>query len=242
MKKTAIITGCAKGIGREIALELARDGYNIIGTCNNSLQEMYILKNKIEAIGVKFYSYKVNFLNDEEVIGFINNIKKEFNNIDVLVNNAALALDNNFKDKKMEEFQAVLQVNLITPFVLIQKLCDLMKNGVIINISSTNGINTYTKLDMDYSASKAGVVGITKTVAKELAGRGVTCNAIAPGFIETDMTDKLSDKVKEAAVASIPMRKMGTPSDIAHMATFLASDKAAYITGEVIRVDGGIAM
>ena len=158
MKKIAIVTGCAKGIGKEIALELARDGYNIIGTCNTSLLEMFELKNKIEAIGVKFYSYKVNFLNDEEVINFVTDIKNKFGYIDVLVNNAALALDNSFKEKKMEEFQAVLQVNLITPFILIQKLCDIIKDGVIINISSTNGIDTYTKLDMDYSASKAGLI------------------------------------------------------------------------------------
>ena len=128
MKKIAIVTGCAKGIGREIALELARDGYDIIGTCNTSIEEMYNLKNRIESIGVKFYSYKLDLLNEDEINSFCDNIKRDFRNIDVLVNNAALSLDNNFLDKTKEEFMKVLQVNLVSPFLLIQKLYNIMNN------------------------------------------------------------------------------------------------------------------
>lgn len=214
MKKIAIVTGCAKGIGKEIALELARDGYNIIGTCNTSLQEMYILKNKIEAIGVKFYSYKVNFLNDEEVINFVIDIKNKFEHIDVLVNNAALALDNNFKDKKIEEFQAVLQVNLITPFILIQKLCDIMKDGVIINISSTNGINTYTKLDMDYSASKAGLINLTKSLALEL--ENIRIYAICPNWVNTESIREMSTDYLKEEMDRIGQKNLIEPKDVAN--------------------------
>ena len=213
MKKIAIVTGCAKGIGKEIALELARDGYNIIGTCNNSLLEMFELKNKIEAIGVKFYSYKVNFINDEEVIRFINNIKKEFSSIDVLVNNAALALDNNFKDKSVEEFQAVLQVNLITPFLLIQKLCDIMKDGVIINVSSTNGINTYTKLDMDYSASKAGLINLTKSLSLEL--ENIRIYAICPNWVNTESIREMNPDYLKEEMERIGQKNLIDPKDVA---------------------------
>ena len=214
MKKTAIVTGCAKGIGKEIALELARDGYNIIGTCNTSLHEMFELKNKIEAIGVRFYSYKVNFLNEEEVFDFIDNIQNNFEHIDVLVNNAALALDNNFKDKTMEEFQAVLQVNLITPFLLIQKLCDIIKDGVIINISSTNGINTYTKLDMDYSASKAGLINLTKSLALEL--KNVRIYAICPNWVNTESIREMNPDYLKEEMERIGQKQLIDPKDVAH--------------------------
>lgn len=213
MKKIAIVTGCAKGIGKEIALELARDGYNIIGTCNTSLLEMFELKNKIEAIGVKFYSYKVNFLNDEEVINFVTDIKNKFGYIDVLVNNAALALDNSFKEKKMEEFQAVLQVNLITPFILIQKLCDIIKDGVIINISSTNGINTYTKLDMDYSASKAGLINLTKSLALEL--EDIRIYAICPNWVNTEGIREMNPDYLKEEMERIGQKKLIDPKDVA---------------------------
>ena len=213
MKKIAIVTGCAKGIGKEIALELARDGYNIIGTCNTSLLEMFELKNKIEAIGVKFYSYKVNFLNDEEVINFVTDIKNKFGYIDVLVNNAALALDNSFKEKKMEEFQAVLQVNLITPFILIQKLCDIIKDGVIINISSTNGINTYTKLDMDYSASKAGLINLTKSLALEL--EDIRIYAICPNWVNTESIREMNPDYLKEEMERIGQKKLIDPKDVA---------------------------
>lgn len=213
MKKIAIVTGCAKGIGREIALELARDGYNIIGTYNNSVQEISILKNKIESIGVKFYSYKVNFLNEIEVIDFINNIKKEFEHIDVLINNAALSLDNNFKDKSVEEFKAVLQVNLIIPFILIQKLCDIMKDGVIINISSTNGINTYTKLDMDYSASKAGLINLTKSLSLELENNRIY--SICPNWVNTESIREMNPEYLKEEMDRIGQKKLIDPKDIA---------------------------
>ena len=213
MKKTAIITGCAKGIGREIALELARDGYNIIGTYNTSLNEANALKNKIEAIGVNFYSYKVNFLNDKETMSFVNNIKKEFKNIDVLVNNAALSLDNNFRDKTIEEFKAVLQVNLITPFILIQKLCDIMKDGVIINVSSTNGINTYTKLDMDYSASKAGLINLTKSLSLELNNNRIY--SICPNWVNTESVRDMNQDYLKEEMGRIGQLNLIDPKDVA---------------------------
>jgi len=214
MKKIALITGCAKGIGREIALELARDGYNIIGTFNTSTYEMYTLKEKIEAIGVNFYSYKVDLLNEDEINNFCNNIKKEFNSIDVLVNNAALSLDNNFKDKTTDEFRAILQVNLISPFLLIQNLCDVMNNGVIINISSTDGINTYTRLNMDYSASKAGLINLTKSLSLEL--ENIRVYAICPNWVNTESIREMNKDYLKEEMERIGQKQLIEPKEVAN--------------------------
>ena len=184
MKKTALITGCAKGIGREIALDLARSGYNIIGTYNTSLKEINKLKNKIESIGVNFDSYKLDISDEKNINEVCNQIIKKYEKIDVLVNNAALSLDNNFLDKTKKEFMKILEVNLVGPFLLIQKLYNLLDNSKIINIASTDGINTYSKLSMDYSASKAGLINLTKSLALELINSKVY--AICPNWVNTE--------------------------------------------------------
>ena len=213
MKKIALITGCAKGIGREIALELARDGYDIIGTFNTSINEINYLKSKIEAIGVNFYIYKVDLLNEYEINSFCNGIKKEFNSIDVLVNNAALSLDNKFKEKTTDEFRDILQVNLISPFLLIQNLCDIMDNGVIINISSTDGINTYTRLNMDYSASKAGLINLTKSLSLELENIRFYC--ICPNWVNTESIREMNPEYLKEEMERIGQKQLIDSKDVA---------------------------
>ena len=213
MKKKAIITGCAKGIGREIALELARDGYDIIGTYNTSMNEINDLKSRIEAIGVNFYSYKLDLLKEEEINTFCYNIKKEFDNIDILVNNAALSLDNSFLDKTSKEFMDVLQVNLVSPFVLIQKLYNIMNNGVIINISSTDGINTYTKLNIDYSASKAALINLTKSLALEL--ENIRVYGICPNWVNTESIREMNPEYLKSELNRIGQKKLIEPKEVA---------------------------
>lgn len=208
MKKIAIVTGCSKGIGKEIALELARDGYDIIGTYNTSNIEY--LKNRIEAIGTKFYSYKLNLLNEEEVFKFCKKINEEFKNIDVLVNNAALSLDCEFLDKKSEEFRDVLQVNLVSPFLLIQNLN--IDNGVIINIASTDGINTYSKLNIDYSASKAALINITKSLSLILNSR---IYAICPNWVNTESIREMNQEYLNAELKRIGQKELIDPKDVA---------------------------
>lgn len=213
MKKIAIITGCAKGIGREIALELARDGYNIIGTYNTSEKEINNLKNSIEAIGVKFYSYKLNLLNEDNINSFCDNITKNFKNIDVLVNNAARSLDNDFNLKTKEEFMEVLQVNLVSPFILIQKLYNIMNDGVIINISSTDGIDTYSKLNMDYSASKAGLINLTKSLALEL--ENIRVYAVCPNWVDTESVQEMNSDYLKEELKRIGQKKLINPKEVA---------------------------
>ena len=208
MKKIAIVTGCSKGIGKEIALELARDGYDIIGTYNTSNIEN--LKNRIEAIGINFYSYKLDLLNEEEVFNFCKEINKKFKNIDILVNNAALSLDCEFLCKKSEEFRDVLQVNLVSPFLLIQNLN--IDNGVIINISSTDGINTYSKLNIDYSASKAGLINMTKSLSLILSSR---IYAICPNWVNTESIREMDQEYLNAELRRIGQKELIDPKDIA---------------------------
>lgn len=208
MKKIAIVTGCSKGIGKETALELARDGYDIIGTYNTSNIEN--LKNRVEAIGINFYSYKLDLLNEEEVFNFCKEINNKFKNIDVLVNNAALSLDCEFSYKKSEEFRDVLQVNLVSPFLLIQNLN--IDNGIIINISSTDGINTYSKLNIDYSASKAGLINMTKSLSLVLNSR---IYAICPNWVNTESIREMDQEYLNAELKRIGQKELIDPKDIA---------------------------
>lgn len=208
MRKTAIITGCSKGIGKEIALELARDGYDIIGTYNTSNIEN--LKNRVEAIGIKFYSYKLDLLNEEEVFKFCKEINEKFKNIDVLVNNAALSLDCEFLNKNIEEFKDVLQVNLISPFLLIQNLN--IDNGVIINIASTDGINTYSKLNIDYSASKAALINMTKSLSLVLNSR---IYAICPNWVNTESIRGMDQEYLNAELKRIGQKELIDPKEVA---------------------------
>ena len=213
MKKIALVTGCAKGIGREIALELARDGYNVIGTYNASINEINNLKNRIESIGVNFKPYKLDLLNEEEINNFCNTIKKEHKKIDVLINNAALCLDNNFLEKTSKEFKDILQVNLISPFLLIQQLHDIMDNGVIINISSTDGINTYSKLNMDYSASKAGLINLTKSLSLEL--KNIRMYALCPNWVNTESIREMNQEYLKEELNRIGQKNLIEPKEVA---------------------------
>ena len=208
MRKIAIVTGGSKGIGKEIALELARDGYDIIGTYNTSNIEN--LKNRVEAIGIKFYSYKLDLLNEEEVFKFCKEINEKFKNIDVLVNNAALSLDCEFLNKNIEEFKDVLQVNLISPFLLIQNLN--IDNGVIINIASTDGINTYSKLNIDYSASKAALINMTKSLSLVL---NISIYAICPNFVNTESIREMDQEYLNAELKRIGQKELIEPKEVA---------------------------
>ena len=234
MKKRALVTGCAKGIGREIALELARDGYDIIGTYNTSINEISILKNKVEAIGVNFYSYKVDLLDEDDINGFCDGIKNKFDSIDVLVNNAALSLDNAFKDKTTDEFRNILQVNLIAPFLLIQRLSDIMDSGIIINISSTDGINTYTRLNMDYSASKAGLINLTKSLSLELENIRVYC--ICPNWVDTESIRKMNKEYLKEEMTRIGQKKLIESKEVAYKVIKLIESDLE--SGSVVVMEG----
>lgn len=242
--KVAIITGASRGIGKAIALDMAKNGADVAIIYAGNKEKAEETKKEALGFGVRAEIYKCDVSTFDEASTCVKNITNDFGKVDILVNNAGITKDALVLSMNDMDFSQVIDTNLKGTFNMIKQVYSVFmkqRNGRIINISSVSGLMGNAG-QANYSASKAGVVGLTKTVAKELAARGITCNAIAPGFIETDMTDKLSDKVKEGAVAAIPMKKMGKPEDIAHMATFLASDNASYITGEIIRVDGGIAM
>lgn len=242
--KTALVTGGSRGIGRAVALRLAQDGMNVAvfyAGKEDAAQETVSL---LEATGVRAKAYRCDVAQFDQVKAAVDAVLADFGGVDVLVNNAGIVRDGLVLSMKPEDFAAVVDTNLAGAFYLIKCLYSHMmkkRRGRIINITSVSGLMGNAG-QANYASAKAGMVGLTKSVAKELAGRGVTCNAIAPGFIATDMTAALPDKVKEGAAAAIPMKHMGEPEDIANLAAFLASDQARYITGEVIRVDGGLAM
>ena len=211
MRKTAIVTGCSRGIGREIALELARDGYDIIGTYNTNKKDIESLSDKINSIGVKFSYYKLDLTDDDSINSFVNNIKINYSNIDVLVNNAGLSLDCEFEYKTKKEFIKVLEVNLIGPFLLIQGIKDLL--NIIINIASTDGINTYTKYNIDYSASKAGLINLTKSFALILSDKKIY--AICPNWVNTEGIKEMNKDYLDLEMNRIGQRKLIEPRSIA---------------------------
>lgn len=242
--KVAVVTGAGRGIGRGIALALAREGAMVIVNYNGSAQRAAEVVNSIEENGGQAVAIQCNVSDFEAAKEFYANVVKEYGKIDILVNNAGITKDNLVMKMSEEEFQSVIQTNLAGTFHGVKFVSrPMMKQrcGRIINIASVSGV-IGNMGQANYSASKAGVIGLTKSMAKELAARNITVNAIAPGFIETEMTDVLSDSVKEAAVSTIPLGKFGQVEDIAEAVVFLASDKARYITGQVLCVDGGIAM
>ena len=214
MKKNALITGCAKGIGREIALDLARSGYNIIATYNTSLNQNDELGKKIESIGVKFDSYKLDISDENNINKVCNSIKEKYLKIDVLVNNAALSLDNSFLEKTKDEFMKVLEVNLVGPFLLIQKLSSLLSESKIINIASTDGINTYSKLSMDYSASKAGLINLTKSLALEFENSKVY--ALCPNWVNTEAIKEMNPEYLEEELKRIGQKKLIEPKEVSY--------------------------
>ena len=242
--KTALITGASRGIGKAIALKLAGQGANIAIPYLGDPAEAEQAQKEIEALGVKFVMYVCDVSSFEASKEVVEKVIEEFGGVDILVNNAGIVRDKLILSMKEEDFDMVINVNLKGAFNMIKHTYShFMKKrrGRIISISSIVGLNGNAG-QVNYSSSKAGLIGLTKSTAKELGGRNITVNAIAPGFIDTDMTQQLSDKVKDAMKAQIPMKRPGTPEDIANLALFLASDEASYITGEVIRVDGGYAM
>lgn len=213
MKKFALITGCAKGIGKEVALELARDGYNIIATYNTSCEEIKKLKTKIESIGVKFDYYKLNLLNELEIYEFCNIIKEKYSSIDVLINNAALSCDNEFINKTRKEFLNVLEVNLVAPFLLIQGLHTIIEDAII-NIASTDGIDTYSKLNMDYSSSKAGLINLTKSLALELAE--IRLYALCPNWVNTESIKEMNLEYLTDELRRVKQTRLIEPLEVAH--------------------------
>ena len=242
--KTALVTGASRGIGRSIALELARQGADVALVYAGNEEKAQATKAEVEALGVKANTYRCNVADFDATKELVARVIEEMGGIDILVNNAGIVRDGLVLSMKEVDFDQVIDVNLKGAFNMIKHTYSHFmrkRKGRIINITSVIGLSGNAG-QANYASAKAGLIGLTKSVAKELAGRGVTCNAIAPGYIATDMTDALSDKVKETMEAAIPMKKVGAPEDIAYTAAFLASDGARYITGEVIRVDGGLAM
>lgn len=238
--KTVVITGSSRGIGRGLAIQFAKEGANIVLNARKEIDDNLI--EEIESYGVKTHVVLGDIQYFEEAAKLISKAKETFGSVDVLINNAGITKDMLLMRMKENEFDAVINVNLKGTFNTIQHASSIMlkqKSGTIINLSSVVGL-TGNAGQANYAASKAGVIGLTKSVARELSSRGITCNAIAPGFIETDMTAELSEKVKAATIAQIPLKKLGQVEDIARTAVFLATNK--YITGQVINVDGGMVM
>ena len=242
--KIAVVTGASRGIGRAIALELASRGAFVVVNYNGSKDRAEEVKKEIEAAGGKAEVYQCNVSDFEKCQAFIQDVIKTYGRLDILVNNAGITRDGLLMKMSEADFDSVIETNLKGTFNTIRFASRQMlkqRSGRIINMSSVVGIAGNAG-QANYASSKAGVIGLTKAVARELASRGITVNAIAPGFIETEMTEVLSDAVKEASVAQIPLGRFGKPEDIAKTAAFLASDAAGYITGQVIQVDGGMAI
>lgn len=242
--KTAVVTGGSRGLGRAICLELAKGGANVVFCYAGNEAAAKETTAACKALGAKALAVQCNVAKADEVKALMDAAVKEFGRIDILVNNAGITRDGLLMMMKEEDFDAVIAANLKGTFLCMKAVSRIMmkqRYGRIVNLSSVVGLRGNAG-QVNYAASKAGVVGMTKSLAKELASRGVTVNAVAPGFIATDMTAAMTDAAKEATLASIPLQRLGAPEDVAHAVAFLASDEAAYITGQVLCVDGGMAM
>ena len=244
MEKCALITGATRGIGKQIAITLAKQGYNIALNYRKENEELENTKKEIEEIGVQVLAVKGDVANFEDCENFVKQVIERFGQIDVLVNNAGITKDMLLMRMKKEDFEQVIDTNLVGTFNVTKNVVPYMmkaRSGRIINISSVVGISGNAG-QTNYSASKAGIIGFTKSLAKEIASRSILVNAVAPGFIETNMTDILKDDVKQEIAKNIPLKRMGTAQDVANVVKFLASDDSSYITGQVINVDGGMLM
>lgn len=241
--KTAVITGASRGIGKAVALKLAREGANIVINYRSNAEEANIVLAEIQALGVKAIAVQADIGVWQEAETLINKAKEEFGTVDVLVNNAGITKDGLIMRMSEEDFDQVVNTNLKGIFNCCRFVVPIMlkqRSGRIINMTSVVGLMGNAG-QANYAAAKAGVIGLTKSLAKEVGSRGVTVNAVAPGFIDTDMTAVLADKVKETIKESIVLKKFGTPENVADAVNFLASDSGEYITGQVISVDGGMA-
>lgn len=242
--KTAVVTGGSRGIGRAVCLELAKGGANVVLCYAGNEAAAAETVSDCEALGAKALAVKCDVADGEQVKALMDEAVKAFDRIDILVNNAGITRDGLLMMMKEADFDAVISANLRGTFLCMKAVARTMmkqRYGRIVNLSSVVGLRGNAG-QVNYAASKAGVIGMTKSLAKELASRGVTVNAVAPGFIDTDMTAAMPEAAKTATLASIPMQRLGAPEDIAKAVAFLASDGAAYITGQVIAVDGGMAM
>lgn len=240
--KTAIITGATRGIGRGIALEFANQGCNIAFTYNSSVEAATALENELKELGVKAKGYQSNAAEFDAAQELAKNVLEEFGTIDVLVNNAGITKDNLLMRISEDDFDKVIEVNLKSVFNLTKAVIrPMMKQraGSIINMSSVVGLKGNAG-QANYAASKAGILGFSKSVALELGSRNIRSNVVAPGFIETEMTAKLDEKVVEGWRNEIPLKRGGSPQDIANACVFLASDMSSYITGQTLSVDGGM--
>ncbi len=242
---TAIITGSSRGIGAAIALRLAKDGFNIaLNDISEAMFEDNDIVDKIKAEGVECEKFVFDVSNYAQCEESVKAIKEHFGSIDVLVNNAGITRDGLLARMSEENFDSVIAVNQKSVFNMTKFAGSIMmkqRSGRIVNLSSVAGLYGNAG-QFNYSASKAAIIGMTKTTAKELGPRGVTCNAVAPGFISTPMTDKLSDKQKEAVMGLIAMKRYGTVDEISSVVSFLASEGASYVTGQVIEISGGLSM
>lgn len=242
--KNALVTGASRGIGRAIALELSKNGAFVIVNYNGSKQRAEETVQEISSNGGRAALVCCDVADDTACKAMMEQLIKEYGHMDIVVNNAGIVRDNLIMKMSEEDFDTVLDTNLKGTFHIIKHASrQLLKqrSGRIINISSVSGMMGNAG-QANYSASKAGIIGLTKSVARELASRGITANVVAPGFVATEMTQVLSDAVKQSMTEQIPLRRIGTPEDIAKTVAFLASDAAAYITGQVIAVDGGMSM
>ncbi len=242
--KVALVTGAGRGIGREIALTLAGYGADVIVNYNGSQVQAEAAAAEIEAMGRKAAAVQCSVAEDEACGKMIEDMLARFGHIDILVNNAGITRDNLVVKISEADFDSVIATNLKGTFHTIKHMYRAFlkqRSGRIINIASVSGILGNAG-QANYAASKAGIIGLTKSAARELAGRNVTVNAIAPGYVDTDMTQAMSEEARGRILSQIPLKRVGNPKDIAEAAAFLASDKASYITGQVLSIDGGMAM
>ena len=240
--KIAIITGASRGIGSGIAKVFAQHGANIAFTYSSSVESALLLETELNALGIKSKGYQSNAANFDEAQKLIENVLVEFGTIDILINNAGITKDNLLMRMSEADFDKVIEINLKSVFNMtkaVQKTMLKNRKGSIVNMSSVVGVKGNAG-QANYAASKAGMIGFTKSVALELGSRNIRCNAIAPGFIETEMTAKLNEDVVQGWRDGIPLKRGGTPDDVANACLFFASDLSAYVTGQVLNVDGGM--
>lgn len=244
MSKVVLITGASRGIGRAISLKFAKEGFDVAINFSSKEEEVLDVKKACEAFGVRAEIYRADVSSMDEALAMVKNVQADLGDVDVLVNNAGITRDGLLMMMKEQDFDRVMDVNAKGVFNMCKALVrSFMKrrSGAIVNVASVVGL-TGNMGQLNYSASKGAVISMTKSLAKELSSRNIRVNAVAPGFIETEMTEKLDDSVKDAMLSAIPLGRFGRPEDVADVCFFLAEDSARYITGQVITVDGGMVM